>query len=497
MRLISHRLAPAVAWIVLAAVATAAAQTSAPVDPLDDLVKMFQDPAKAAAVLTALRATDDKDLAPFYKALAASGNKDWRLFSIGALADAAGKDAAATFSDRLKNDPSMVVRTEALLAMIALKVGSDDELTAAMNAPDENLQCIAARTLIQKDASRDAALKALEKLTASKDTATAALARMSLLGQGRKDQLDPLRAMMKDPQTPSDVLAIMLEQVGEEKIAPAAELMEMVIASDQPWQLKLRAHRSLSAISDKPPRLLLDAIATADQTVFRVHLTRALALRSDSAAAIEELAKGEGVVAAVARFEKARPAGGDAASKAALDAVRLAHPVVLDYVLDRARQDLKERPAECDFYVPALVNVVESVNADPQDIKQEHFKATRAGTILADLGSPRAIDQIKKILQGKYTAVTRVMATGMLRSTNPAMCDVARPLLDSPYGELSMDAALLLGRLGDKGASGALRAVTDNPQKNSILLVVMADWYRLKIDGRSKAAAEALAKAVK
>jgi HEAT repeat protein len=390
----------------------------------------------------------------------------------------------------------MVVRTEALLAMVALKVITPDELVAALEAPDENLQCIAARTLVLQGQKKDQAVAALKKLVSSKDAATAAMARMALLGLGEKEHFEPLQALLKDPATSGDVMAILLEQVSEEKITAAGPLLEMLLKSDQPWQIKLRAFRAVSALSETVPPSLTQALAADGQTVFRVHLMRVLAWRTDSAAAVAELAKGEDTIATLARFEQARAKGGDAAGAAAIAVVKLAHPVVIDYLLDRARLDVKDKPAGAEFYIPALVQMIESIHGDPQQIRQEHFRAAKAATILADLATPKASDELKRLLGGKYTAVTRVVATGLLRSKNAATCDLMRPLLKSPYDELSTDAALLLGRWGDKDALPLPTALATPGEKHSSLLQTMAGWYVLKINGRSKAAAEELAKAV-
>ena len=56
---------------------------------------------------------------------------------------------------------------------------------------DENGQCLAARGLVL-DGKGEQAADVLQKLTACPDQATSCLARMSLLGLGRTEQLAPL-----------------------------------------------------------------------------------------------------------------------------------------------------------------------------------------------------------------------------------------------------------------------------------------------------------------
>jgi uncharacterized protein YbaP (TraB family) len=62
---------------------------------------------------------------------------------------------------------------------------------------------------------------------------------------------------------------------------------------------------------------------------------------------------------------------------------------------------------------------------------------------------------------------------------------------------LATDAALALAHLGRAEARQALNDILANPQRNAPALQVLASWYLLKIDGRSKQAAVELAKLVK
>ncbi|MFB3892100.1 MAG: HEAT repeat domain-containing protein [Phycisphaerae bacterium] len=464
-------------------------------DPLKNLVQAISDPARAGQTLSALRATGDKDLAPLLVALSTSGNKDWRLSAMRALAEIVGKDAAEPIAQRLKSDPSMLIRSEALIALIALKACTKERLQEAINSPDESVQCIAARTAVQEGYA-DIALDTLKKLTASRDADTVALARMSLLKAGQKDQFEPLKALAADPKPSAEALTLLMEQIIEEKIEAGLEIARIVAKSDQPWELRLRAWRAVSAISPAADALR-EAIVASGQTVFRVQMLRVLAAREDSAAQVEALSSGDDSVAVLARMEKLRKAGGAEAAKAVSEAVKLGHPVVLDYVLDRAREDFAARGKDADFYTAGLLAIIQSVEADATSLKAEHVRAAKAATLLADMGTPAAFDGLKKVLAGRYGAPVRVAATGLLRTKNKAACDLVRPLLKSPYSELASDAAILLGRFADGDATEYLTSVVSHPDKHSELLVAMANWYLLKIAGRTREAGEALAREVK
>ncbi len=260
------------------------------------------------------------------------------------------------------------------------------------------------------------------------------------------------------------------------------------------------------------------------ELVCRVNLLQLLASQSDAAAHLAALAKGDDEVAALARLEIARkkittestekgkketpasassvPSQGDKSvvnplEKAALDAAGLGHPVVLDYILTCAREDAKARGKEADCYAPALLMMIAAVPEDITDMKIEHYRAALAATCLADIGGDAALAGLKKCLDGKYTAGVRVTAVGLLKSDNPAIADLARPFLKSPYDELAVDAGLILGRFGDRDAKAVLTDIAAKPDKHAIVLLARANWYLLKIAGKSKEAARELAKEIK
>lgn len=510
-------------------------------DPLGFLTSKLHDPKHTTNVLAALRASEDPDLLPMFEAFCRSGDKDYRLFATAALAQIGKDKAKDALSQRLADDPSPAVRIEAMLGLSTLKLITPQQAVEAMKSPDEQLQMIAARSAARMAAgtqpSGDESLaqqaeKTLEKLVGSRDGATAAMARMSLLSLGNKDQAVPLAKLLQDDKTPAEVVALVLDQVASEKIVAAAELVRPLAQGERPWQVRLRAFRAVSAIDPKAGDALAAEIKKSDQTVFRVHLYRLLAVRGDSAKHLEDLAKGDDAIAALARFDMAKaqcqsdkltatqpgsqqassqasPAQVAKASQAAVEAVKLLHPVVLDYVLDRGRDDLDmasgtqdarttagDATVSCgpDIYTAALLHMLRNVEGDATHVKAEHVRAVRAATLLCDMGTPDGIAGLRSLLSGKYTTAMRLAATGLLRSQNKAACDLMRPLLASPYQEMSHDAALVLGRFGDKDARPSLLEIASKSDRHPMLLVVLANWYILKIDEQSKAAAAALAK---
>lgn len=465
-------------------------------EPLAYLVGMLQDPKTANPTMAALRSTDDKDLAPVFVAMTRSGDKKRRLFGVLALANLAGADAAPVLRERLAKDPVMAVRAEALRHLIETKGLSDEQLARALQIPDENAQCQAARALVERG-QVNLALAALEKLSASKDSATSGLSRVCLLGLGRRDQEAPLRKVMRDPNTAPGVLAAMLRQVERQKVTSAMPLVLHVAGSEEaPALVRVLAYKAAAAISSLGAVTLRDAIVHSKRTAFRVRLLKVLAARPDAGPHLRKIATGTSPAAVLARFEMARKTGGPTVGPAVTAAMELEHPIIVAYLLDRAGEDIEAHRTPCDYYVPALAKYIRSVDPRPARMAREHFLAAGAASRLIELGTPAAIAALKGLLAGKANAITRSTAAGLLRAKNPAARALVRPLLASPYGELSTDAALSLGHFGDAAAAKRLGEILAKPKAHAPALVVLSSWYLLKIAGQTRAAAAQLAKAI-
>ncbi|MCK4601527.1 MAG: hypothetical protein KAU28_03620, partial [Phycisphaerae bacterium] len=365
-----------------------------------------------------------------------------------------------------------------------------------LSAADENVQCLAARGLAEAGRA-DLALDALKKLTTSKDLATANIARMSLLAMGYREYLQPLKKVVHDPATPANVVALLLAQIVEEKVAAALVLAEHLAATDSAGPIKVQAYRAISAVSPNGAAKLAKAISESDQTVFRASLLNVLASRGDATRHLKSLCQGADSVAALARFELYRPERGKQAASAAQRVILSGHPVVIGYILDRAGQDIKKFGREASFYTPVLLNYIRSVSAKTRQMQKEHFLAASAATLLADLGTPEAMAGLKDILGGPDSAIVRAVAAGLLRTKNCDACVLARPLLKSPYEELATDAALILGRFGDPGAAIHLRDILNNHRRHRPALAALASWYLLKISGKSADTAKVLADQIK
>jgi len=460
-----------------------------------NLADALVDPDRAEFTLAALRSTRDADLAPLFLALARNGDKDQRMFATISLAELAGADAADALRERLRADAVMAIRCEALLQLQDIRAVTDNDLLEALKAPDESLRCLAARGLVEMGRG-DAAEDTLVKLTASRDTATAAMARMALLGMGRREHSEALSKLMLDPATPREVVSLLLAQAREQKVAAALPMAHRVATSAAPAPVRALAWQAVCAVSPRGPAVLAEAIDVSKELILRIHLLRALSDHQAGREHLKALSSGRDAVAALARFELLRDKGGLLAAQATGEALRLEHPIVVDYVLIRAGEDAEGRKQQADFYTAPLLDYVRSVPPQPREMQAEHYRAARAATILADMGAPAALAGLREILTGEYSAVVRAAAAGFLKSDNPATCDLVRPLLKSPYDELHSDAMLVLGHFGDASAIEPLRKFLSRTKGRSPAMIALVSWYYLKTQRLTRRTAQKLAESV-
>ncbi len=460
------------------------------------LSKVFDDVRLTRGALPALRATGDKGLLPIFVALSRSSDRKLRLFATSSLAELGGPEAAEALQERLWRDPAMAIRAEALLRLLDMEAVSDKQLVEALKISDEAVQSLAARALIRRGRG-GAAAESLRTLTASAELSTSSMARLSLLGMGYEKHKAELNRIVKGGKTPDSVVGLLMDQIRREKIAAAGELAVWVAGSQRPVQIRIKAYRAVRDVYPHGCSMLRKAIGESESTLLRVNLVGAIASGKDSGTHLKALAAGKGVAGVLARFELARTDGGDAAAQAVDQALAMGHPIVIDYVLGRARKDVATDAQSSGFYTPALLKFIRGVDDQASKMGPQHIRAATAATILTELGTPAAVSGLRKILAGRYGTITRAVAAGLLRSRSRTAGDLAGPLLKSPYQELAVDAALILGRLSDAGASAQLSQIVRRSESHRPAVVAMASWYLLKISGRSGPAAKALAGQIK
>ena len=460
------------------------------------LAEMLADPQQIETALQALRATEDKAILPILLALCRSEAADRRRFAVVALAEMFEVQAAAALVERMTADPDRGIRIEAAARLMFLDALEADRLLEATRAPDEEIRCMAADAMVRKGRGMEV-VELLEQLAMSRDPRTSSSARLNLVSLGRRQHLDELRRIVRDPGSSERLLVQILAQIQEEKIAPAADLARELAGSDRSSELRVRAYLALCTTADDGPATLRKAIEGSPRMVFNVNLLSVLAGQPGAKPQLQMLANGEGVTATLARFELARTDGGPAAAAAAERVAAMGHPVVIGYLLDRAEEDVKNRGDEAAFHVQALLRVIRAADPEAAVMGAEHYRAARATTILVNMAAPEGVGALKEILAGRYGAVVRAVAAGLMRARNPIARELARPLLKSPYDELVSDAALVLGSFGDADAAMVLERFIVDRGRASTPLVALSSWYLLKIAGRTEISAEQLASCVR
>ncbi|MFP4104446.1 MAG: HEAT repeat domain-containing protein [Phycisphaerae bacterium] len=492
----NSRFIPAVVVLACLAGAMATPAAAQDADPASVLRETISSDRDLWVAMVALRATEEEELVPFFIAATQAKDKKHRFQAIGALRDIGTAEAGKALVTVVRTDDDPTLRAEALVHAIAMEAISDAQLTEAMQQKDERVQSLAARELVARGKGKTAEAT-LRELVKSEDSRTAAMARLSLLKMGHKEQRDELKKLFEDAETPDSVIALMLEQIREEKIAAAAQLAAYGATKGRPEPVRLLAYKALDAVAGNASQLIATAIAGSDMVVYRVHLLEELADRKDAAGYLRALAKRKSDISEVIEFELARVTGAEDVEQATLAAVKLGHPIVIRHVADRAAADVEELGAQADFYSPALLHFIQNVNASTRKMTREHVLAAKAATVLIDLATPRATKGLKTILEGRYDAVKRAVAAGLLRSRSDLSTELAMSLLDSPYEEIHTDAVLTLARGGNAAADKPLRQILNHHKRNRPELNVLAAWFLARNTGRTSQAVRALTEKVK
>lgn len=466
------------------------AETPTPEEMLAILLRSPQ----SNATLVALASTEDDRLRPLFEALSRSAEVKQRLFALTVLAEKFGSKAAPVLSDRLF-DPEKSVRVRAMARLFGLKALTEMQIRQALASEDEEIRLLAANAFFRMGRGREA-LPVLEALSQSSTPGTACSASLCLVAMGRTESLRFLEAIVADPQTDEGLLSQILSQVGEEKIFPAVVLARR-LAMEHP-SIPVRA-RACSAIAEAEPAagaFLYEIISGSDQILFNVNVLGMLATMDDAASWMEKLSADGGPVGVLARFDLARLRRQPELADRAREALMMGHPMVVDYVLERMEEDQKSRQPVAAPYQDALLVFIGETPVKGTTMTELHYRLARASTLLAEMETPQASQGLKELLAQRYSSRVRAVAAGLLRVNKPSVCELARPLLESPYEELRTNAALILGRFGDQEAQEPLKEIVAYPERHPTALVAMASWYLLKVAGQDQVAVQSLSELI-
>ena len=451
------------------------------------LTEALNDPDRLPLVMIGLRATGDKSLLPLFERLMRHTDREVRLLATASVPQAAGKKATDALLERLRRDPSMVIRARALLHLASLETIDDRDLIEAMKMADEEVQVFAARALAKRGKAA-AAKPVLERLSLSRNEEIAPLARMTLLGLGQHEQIGELRKIVVDKATPENRLIVLLKQIREEKIADALPVATFLAKPEQPRKVRVQAYMTIGALDPQADDRLVEAIVDADSPMLRLNLLRILSDRPNPRAALRKLAVGGDLVAQVARFELVRRTGGTPAAQAAETLLRTEHPAVIEYVLARMRQDVEERKTVAVFYVSPALAYIRRTKLTGVRVGGDHSRVAAAVEALADLGTDEARAGLWDLLRQRDTARQQVVVAALYGSGNPDVADLAYPLLKSPYEKLRTYAALVRAKHGRQDAVPILRDLLDHAATGNDDVLVLASWHLLKLSGQDAAA---------
>ncbi|MCP4375454.1 MAG: HEAT repeat domain-containing protein [bacterium] len=488
-------------WTVMGAPATGARGEDATKSAYDYLAKTLSDSKHSNTAIRALLAADDKDVSPLFVAMSRSSDKKVRMLATIALGQVGGPEAIAALKKQLTGDTLIAIRAEALVNLLNLDAADADSLATAVKIDDPNIQCVAARSLAResKDPKHLAlAGETLRKLSKANEKMTAAMSSLGLLAMGDSAQLADMKKLITNPDTNPTIVRLMMLQIADEKITSAEPLAKMVIESPKlPIKTRIIACRAFAETSKKPLPVIFESLRKSQSLLYRIRTLGIISQQKDAKRYLTAIGKSKMPIGAIGRFELARTTPGSKASTTVIEALELKHPIAIGYVLIRAEEDIKKLGVKASFYIPGLLKYINSVEPETNRMAQEHMLAAQASTLLANLGTPEALDGIDKILSRRYSAITRSAAAGLLRTKNKSICPIARKLLKNPYPELVTDAALTLGHFADPAATEYFSRIIANEAGRPVAEVTLASWYLLKIKKQSKEAAKQLAATIK
>jgi HEAT repeat protein len=462
-------------------------------------VSSLNDDVRLPIVLAGLRSVDDPAVLPIFTRLMESDDREIRLMATAMVRGACGGTAIPALQKRLAEDPSMAIRAKALVELEQLDGVSADALLAATRLDDQELRILAARGLVRLGQA-DQARPILQELTASRDTDTACFARMSLLGLGDKDQIEPLRQIILDPTTDPDLLILLLNQIRQEKITAAMPVAEYLAGTDQPRAVRIRAYMVIDELGTplEATTVLTEAIEKSDNTMLRLNLLRLLTAQSASKVSVKRIAQEDSITGAVARFEMARSIGGSVATTETRTCLDLGHPVIVEYVLGRFAENLQADKHHAAFYVQPLLDYLGREELESPTLTRRHERAAMAVELLANLGTKPAMDGLTRLLNDSASQARQKLIAGALyRSTNATTAELVRPMLKSGYPELRTLAALLLAKHNQPDAIPVLLDIQNTSRTHKADVLTLTNWYLLKLAGQAGPATIEIARQVK
>jgi len=431
-------------------------------------------------ILAGLRSTEDESLVPFFASLATSGDKKLRLTATSSVAMVGGNKAVLTLADRLMNDPSMLVRSEAIFQLKRLNAADKQLLTRALDIEDDAVKLIAARGLVEKG-EKTAAAEVLKELTRSRDLSTSTLARMTLLGIGDSQQIKHLNKVILDKNTPHRLLMRLMHQARESKISAAGPLVDTLVDEKYPLQVRISAYMAKTAVSPESGKEIISEIQKSDNIVIQCNLMKIICTMENSSRLFKFLLKEKGLVGDMARFEIAVGTGGDDAKASLKKMLEPGHPIIVDYVISRMGMDIEANNKKTDFYIGPLLHFVKNADISARRMTPTNIKITEIIKLMGQTDSAESVRAINDLLKEDNDKTLRELVTASLfRCDSEKICRIIHPLVKSPFPKLMKYATLILARHGDRRAIGPLVKLQASSLDSEIELLTLVNWYILK-----------------
>ena len=444
------------------------------------LVQSLNDSDKLPLVLIGLRSTKDDSLAPLFSLLMSHPDRNVRMLATASVTQAAGKLAIPALKERLAKDPSMVIRTRALLELDAMKAMTDAELAATLKLADQEVQLFAARALARRGADAQAR-PALKQLARSRNMDIAPLAWVTLLSLGDSDRLAQVRTHLLNKETDDAQRLLLLRQMADENITVALPLAEAMTDASRPRNVRVQAWTTRVALDKKATPTVALAVQAEQDPLAQVQLLRLLSEQADATPSLEAMAKKKSFLTEAVQFELARREGGDAAQKATAALLKLGHPIMADHVLGSMRRDLIDHPKKAGFYAKPVGAYLATVELSRNNVGPNYTRAAAATEFLARLGTPKARQALQQVLASKETLRKEVVVAALFNADREGAADLVAPLLKSPYSKLRNYSALVRAKSGRADATKPLHDIlqTANIQPDDVL--ILASWYTLKL----------------
>jgi len=471
---------------------------------LEWLAEAAKKDRQRAVILATLKGTGEAEVLPAFLALAQSESTAVRRIVPQAIMDLAEEVQAPPLLRPFLDDSDSGIRAETIIYLSQLDALQRQDLVKQLDSNNPDLRCIAGRSLV-KIGEGELARSALEAMAydgteapGQPDLPTRVMAAMALLAMGESEYIQPLTKVLSDGQTPEAAKILALEEAMDLKVTPATDIARAVAEDTRnAARTRLQAYKVLLKIAPDGKTRLIKAILAADDLMV-AHLLHLLVEGSDDTSHLRSLAGKPGLLGTLARFEYARAQGSsDEVARLAGVTLELNQPVVLQYILGRARKDLRDKRPFTDAYSKPLLKLLEGLHEAGTPRGPDIPVLQQTVAVLADVGTDPALIGLQRLFARRYNAFQATAAAGLPWAETDTVTVVARHLLESPYEQIATYAAFAVGKFGRERAAPYLRQILSQKQRYRTSLRTLAAWYLIKIDDQAQYGAQAIGKLLK